>query len=235
VLILKDGEWGAFRAEPSSTSKPNPFYGDDFRPTVASRSVAFQSTFSDDAFGGDNFAPSSGGREPVGDGEDDDFGEFENAPSITLPSMDALDDFDFGEETRAVSSPSSSPSSTSLKVTSSPSFGARPTFGRRNTADDGSALFGGLSSSFDDEFGPPRPAPTSASLNHFSPPTSPTADRATSKEEPLGPGMSTSAHLAQDGFIEAVSEVDGKMIRVPADDVSLVHARFFGSTSRGVR
>lgn len=128
--------------------------------------------------------------------------------------MDALEDFDFGEEARPT-----------LHVPTSTGFGARPAFGRRVTADDGSALFGGLTSSFDDS-DPPSPvvAPEDASSSSLSPPVSPSlqADLATSIAEPLGPGMSSSSHLAADGMVEAVSEVDGSKIRVPADDVSFV-------------
>ena len=74
------------------------------------------------------------------------------------------------------------------------------------TADDGSALFGGLSS--DDE-------PASG----VTPPRSPSvqADRATSEEEPLGPSMHGDARLTEDGFVETV--VEGKKVRVPADEV----------------
>lgn len=124
--------------------------------------------------------------------------------------MDALEDFDFGEEARP--------------NLNAPTFGARPAFGRRVTADDGSALFGGLTSSFDDSdpSSPVIPASSPTSNASMSPPASPSlqADLATSLAEPLGPRMSKSSHLTDDGFVEAVSEVDGSTIRVPADDVS---------------
>jgi hypothetical protein len=42
------------------------------------------------------------------------------------------------------------------------------------------------------------------------------ADKATSFGEPLGPGMHEGARL-NGGFVEA--QVDGKVVRVPADDV----------------
>ena len=201
-MILQDSDWGPFTAD-GSTSKSDNLGQDEFRPTVASSTFAFQTSFADN-FDTNPEGPGSSF------GEDDDFGDFENAPSITLPSMDALEDFDFGEEARAT-----------LDVPTT--FGGRPAFGRRVTADDGSALFGGLTSSFDDSEPSSPVVPDSTTSNaSLSPPASPSvqADLATSLDEPLGPSMSKSSHLTDDGFVEAVSEVDGKTIRVPADDVS---------------
>lgn len=201
---------------------------------------------------------SSNGQENT---DDDDFGDFEDAPSITLPSMDALEDFDFGEENRRRGEEGSGDTG-SMDA-------PRPSFARTVTADhDGSAHFGAMATSFETS---PAPAPslplpvshdasshatasdfplssvltsgapldraqstpttrarsTSRSSNtsgtSLSPPSSPSllqADLATSKSEPLGPAMNPTSHLTEDGFIEAVSEVDGSIIRVPADDVS---------------
>lgn len=216
----QDGGWGPFAADASSSSPGH----DGFKPTIATSAFGFGSNFaSSDSFGV--------GPGPVGDGEDDDddFGDFENAsaaggstasgpntlttPSITLPAMeDALEDFDFDEETRQ--------SQSSLSVATSP----RPSFARTVTADnDGSAPFGGLAL---DTSVVPVVAAVAAGQSHAPHPSSTTfgspslqADLATSDAEPLGPGMRHGSHLTRDGFVEAVSEVDGSTIRVPADDV----------------
>ncbi|KAK4058758.1 sporulation-induced protein [Microbotryomycetes sp. JL221] len=215
-------DWGAFTSTTDSVFKATesglPSSG-DFPSTVSPS--AFHAAF-DDSFGGDNFTAAmvkttNGDRHDDDSDEaedDDDFGDFENGPSIQLPTMESLEDFDFGEQTRP-------------QGTGSLSASPRPGFDRSTTAEDGSQAFGGLSTSFDEE--PADPPLPDKHFNHevigrssLSPPTSPSlqADLATTDEEPLGPSMSASSHLTNDGFVEAISEVDGSTIRVPADDVS---------------
>lgn len=74
------------------------------------------------------------------------------------------------------------------------------------TADDGSKFFGGLSSDGPFEV----------------------ADLATSQEEPLGPSIHPGTHLTPEGKLE--TEVDGKIITVPADEVCLTHCLHLFST-----
>ncbi|SCV69501.1 BQ2448_2521 [Microbotryum intermedium] len=254
-----EGEWGAFttsevapNAPSSATTKGNELFSDDFKPTVASSSAtavaAAVAGFGSSFVGSftDSFASSP--SVPSGDDDEDDFGDFEDAsaPSITLPSMDdALNDFDFGEEGRRVESNAAAgnpdldaPNSAAI----SPAFGApRPGLLRRDTVEDGSAAFGGLSSpSSPTEEASPKDLTTPTSLSGrasslsrasrdsiSSPPVSPglQADLATSEDEPLGHGMARSAHLTNEGMVEVVSEVDGRTIRVPADDIVLAHRR----------
>ncbi|KAI5475707.1 hypothetical protein MNV49_001041 [Pseudohyphozyma bogoriensis] len=221
-----DGDWGPFSTEPGPSSS-SPFGNDDFRPTMASTSGGFESSFGDSGF--DNFA--SG---PTDGGGGDDFGDFESgdSPSIVIPSMDALEDFDFEEDGRG-------PAPAASTVSPSAPFGfrpSRPVFARTATAEDGSALFGGLSTSLEDtptsprspssSFSPPPLSPTT-SAKALSPPTSPSlvADLATSLAEPLGPSMHEGSHFTPDGFIEA--EVEGKTVKVPADEM-LVRAAIAG-------
>lgn len=210
----EDGDWGAFTSDTRS----------GFGNFSAAFSAATTSTV----------RPATAGM--VGDGEDDDFGDFAEGPGAG--------DFDFNEDSRTIPS-INLPDDLPMQVDdlTAASFGGgggqRPTFLRRQTADDGSNLFGGLTSAFDDaSSGPPSPAyssdqhtsPASAHSGRFDDSESDSAtvhgseadaDLATSFSEPLGPGMSSSAHLTTDGQVEAVSEVDGSIIRVPADDVSL--------------
>jgi hypothetical protein len=128
--------------------------------------------------------------------------------------MDDLEDFDFNEDGRTpVPSINGIEPSHVTSTTALSKLPARPIFARSNTADDGSSLFGGLSTAFDDASDWPQNTPASA----FSPPTSP-AVRATSLEEPLGPGIHDGSHLTDDGFVETT--VDGKTFKVPADEVS---------------
>lgn len=140
----------------------------------------------------------------------DDFGDFEAAAtatsSIVLPSMDQFEDFDLGEESRPTAS-------------SSGFGGAIPVsagHGEAAAEADGSDRFGRLSLG-------DSPAPTSpAILNE-----APSADA----EDDLGPAMHPGAHLTADGQVEA--EVEGKTIRVPADDIIMTNRRnSLGSRSR---
>ncbi|KAK4053021.1 sporulation-induced protein [Microbotryomycetes sp. JL201] len=211
-------DWGAFTSTSEQAFKSDSGFtaSKDFPPTVSPG--AFHAAF-DDSFGGDNFTAAmirttNGDRndDDDEDDDDDDFGDFERGASIQLPTMESLEDFDFDEQGRVTAS------------TASPS--ARPVFDRSVTADDGSAAFGGLSLQTDD-IGPPVPDKVVAGELSKSPPTSPSmqADLATTEAEPLGPSMAPGSHLADDGFVEAVSEVDGSLIRVPADDIVLAHRR----------
>ncbi|GAA6016562.1 hypothetical protein JCM10207_002842 [Rhodosporidiobolus poonsookiae] len=207
-----DEEWPPF--ESASTAQGDAFGSDDFTPTAASSSAAnggFPTSFDSD------FVPASAG-------EDDDFGDFAGGDddgfgtgtSITLPSMDAFGDFDFGEDSSSAFEPE------------------RPTFGGATSGeDDGSSRFGRLSLSgpFGDDSLPNSPADTASPLppldvalaNQATDNAATAADRATSPTEPLGPALHEGAHLAQDGFVEA--EVEGKTVRVPADDIILAHRR----------
>ncbi|GAA6027040.1 hypothetical protein JCM8097_006062 [Rhodosporidiobolus ruineniae] len=205
-----EDDWAPF--EGSSTNQAaNSFGSDDFTPTVASSSSAFQTSFSSNF--GSNFAPAA----DTGGGGDDDFGDFEGGDadgfgtgtSITLPSMDAFNDFDLGEASRDE---------------------PRPIFARGSTEEeDGSSRFGQLSLAGDSN--PSSPAQTAAPLppldvafaNEVAGIGAAAADAATSPTEPLGPAVHEGAHLAQDGFVEA--EVEGKVVRVPADDIVLAHRR----------
>ncbi|KAM0756105.1 SAPS-domain-containing protein [Meredithblackwellia eburnea MCA 4105] len=240
-----DTDWGPFATDSSTPRMP----ADDFRPTVASTSSAafgFESSFSDAPF--DNFVPTLASSSAAPD--DDDFGDFESAQPTTV-SLAALEDFDFDEDKR---SSSVLPNNSTLPL-------SRPEekFARTASFDDGSNHFGGLSSSFDEdsrsEMSPssssnslkeespksirtPRslpplspPLPRSAS---FSPPTSPSvqADLATSLEEPLGPNVHEGSHLTSDGFVETT--LNGKVVRVPADEIALAHRRSSSESERPV-
>jgi hypothetical protein len=192
-------------------SKTLPF--DDFTPTI-------HADFSNDANSsfGDDFATADFVSASSGEG-DDEFGDFEGADFLpttltaknTIIPPDAtsaavLEDFDFSE-----------------------SATIRPRLSETHPFDDGSRLFGGLSSEFDDESPVIQPAvllsasSPKESIGGSSPFGSPStlgfADRATTSAEPLGPSMHYSSHLTSDGMVEA--EVDGHVIKVPADDVSL--------------
>jgi len=143
--------------------------------------------------------------------------------------MDAMDDFDFGEEGRpprsAAATGAGTTASTFISGVAGPS---RPVFARSVTAEDGSSLFGGLSSTYEDGTTSPRsPQRHTRTLSSSSlpPPVSPSlsADLATSLSEPLGPGVKSDAHLTDDGLVETV--VEGKVIRVPADEIALAHRR----------
>ncbi|KAM0792410.1 hypothetical protein ACM66B_005088 [Microbotryomycetes sp. NB124-2] len=209
-------DWGAFTSTSDHAFKVDSGFGapNEFPPTVSPG--AFHTAF-DDSFGGDNFTAAmvrttNGDQQgDYDDDDDEDFGDFENGASIQLPTMESLEDFDFGEQGRMTTTTSNSASP-----------GSRPAFDRSMTADDGSAAFGGLSLQTDD-IGPPVPDKVLSK----SPPTSPSlqADLATTAAEPLGPSMAPGSHLTDDGFVEAVSEVDGSLIRVPADDIVLAHRR----------
>lgn len=131
--------------------------------------------------------------------------------------MDAFEDsgdFDFSEDSRDASSST---------------FDApRPVFARANSeSEDGSAMFGRLSLSDDLEPGSPdtgglTPLPP-IDLALADSVDDAAVDKATSPTEPLGPSVHEGAHLAQDGFVEA--EIEGKMVRVPADDIALAAQR----------
>lgn len=204
MTLQQDADWGPFATD-RSTSAAAP---DGFRPTIefVSSASGFESSFSDAPF--DNFAPVLAGADA---GDEDDFGDFEGAaagPSVVLPAMG---DFDFAEDARdglsADAESSSSPTAHALRL-------PRPVFARTATADDGSALFGGFAS-------PESPGSSPFGRHRsLSPPQSPSiqADLATSAEEPLGPMMQSGSHLTEDGFVETT--IDGKLIRVPADEVS---------------
>lgn len=226
----QDAEWAPFGAAKSGSSASDAFGSDDFTPTVASSTATSRGGFSSfaPAFDGD-FAPASTSSGQQGD--DDDFGDFEGGDSsdpfapgtlITLPPMDAFDDFDFGEETRPGGPPAAS-------------FGGavdRPPFHRGSTEeDDGSDRFGRLSlgdvsdpGSPDKGESKPLPSLDDAMANSGDDVNGSTAaDRATSPTEPLGPALHPGAHLTQDGMIEV--EVEGRTVRAPADDIVLAHRR----------
>jgi hypothetical protein len=186
----QDADWGPLQADPRD--------GDDFRPTVASSAaVGFDSSFSDDLFSSFTPQPSTSA---LGDA-DDDFGDFktgDDGPSNPwgVPPTSANE---WGDGLPSITLPS-------LPLSPSPGFGVRPAF-TSTISQDGSSLFGSLSSPFDDPVeeheGPSGSYPVEA-------------DKATSFGEPLGPGMHEGARL-NGGFVEA--QVDGKVVRVPADDV----------------
>ncbi|KAK4704808.1 hypothetical protein P7C70_g1404, partial [Phenoliferia sp. Uapishka_3] len=194
--------WGSFASNEAS---------DGFPPSAGfpADGPSFEMSFSDTPF--DNFAPVTVGGEVD---DEDDFGDFAEATSpIVLPSMEALNDFDFNEDGRLT---------TDSQPTSSPALRLpRPVFARTATADDGSSLFGGLASSSPTSPISPRASPFGRHAS-LSPPLSPSspsvqADLATTDAEPLGPSMQAGARLTQEGFVEAT--VEGKIIRVPADEV----------------
>lgn len=183
------------------------FPSDSFAPNIniSPASSGFHSSFTDDDFGNTEFSS------PAGALDDDDFGDFEGGTSsptpasrsIMLPSEEALDDFDLSE--MAAESP------------------RRPSFPRSMTAEDGSATFGGLSSS--PPSSPPPQPPLSPTGSHSSSSSTHSiqASLATSVDEPLGPSMHVPSHLTADGMVEA--EVEGRVVRVPADEIILAHNR----------
>lgn len=190
---------------------------DDFTPTIASASAASSAGF------GTSFtvAPANSNDSAAATAEDDDFGDFEGAdasPSIEIPTMDSFDDFDFGEQGRLAAG-----------VDASSSFGGATKLAQNSTEeDDGSARFGRLSlGEHSNPNSPARETPTLPSIEGFANAVGADladADRATSPGEPLGPSMHPGAHLTPDGqMIEA--EVEGKKVRVPADDIVLAHRR----------
>ncbi|GAA5824299.1 hypothetical protein JCM3770_004456 [Rhodotorula araucariae] len=223
-----EGDWAPFEGNAGARAG-DAFGADDFTPTIASVSTAsngggFTASFST-SFGSGFASPST----LASPGDEDDFGEFEggesgafpSSASITLPPMDAFDDFDFGEESRA-GGPAAQ------------SFGGavdRPIFRRTSTEeDDGSDRFGRLSlSGLSDPGSPdegearPLPAIDVAIANSDAGLGLNPADMATSPTEPLGPAVHPGAHLTQDGMVEA--EVEGRTVRAPADDIILAHRR----------
>lgn len=209
----EDADWGPFAAESTSPATARDAF-DDFKPTVQSSfPVAFPpSTFAgdtlgtspsdgfDSSFGSDNFTSVQGD-------DDDDFGDFEGVstspqtmkPLPLSPDPLALDDFDFTEESRTVfSTPPPPPLESSF---GSPS----PTSPTRSSR----------ASSSTPTHVPPRSSFSSSPSSLTSP--SILADRATSDEAELGPSMHATAHLTDDGMVEAT--VDGKIVKVPADEV----------------
>lgn len=114
--------------------------------------------------------------------------------------MDQFEDFDLGEESRPT-------------MSSSGFGGAIPVSAGRgeSAADaDGSDRFGRLSLG-------DSPAPTSPAVLHDAP------SAETAAEDDLGPAMHPGAHLTEDGQVEA--QIDGKTIRVPADDIIVTNRR----------
>ncbi|BGO89635.1 hypothetical protein NBRC10512_001512 [Rhodotorula toruloides] len=215
----EESDWAPF--EGASSARPADAFGsDDFTPTIASASAASPTAF------GSSFtvAPASSTDGKSGAAEDDDFGDFEAAdasPSIEIPTMDSFDDFDFGEQGRLAGG-----------VDTSASFGGATKLAqsKQNSTeeDDGSDRFGRLSlGEHSNPNSPARDTPNLPSIEGFASavgPDQPDADRATSPGEPLGPSMHPGAQLAPDGqMIEA--EVEGKKVRVPADDIVLAHRR----------
>lgn len=136
--------------------------------------------------------------------------------------MDAFDDFDFGESSR----PTISLPTTPQEDESTPSVFdfARPSFGTNepsdSTIDDGSSMFGRLSIGSSAPGSPATEDQTPLPLidTAIAGSSSEAADLATDEAEPMGPSMHPNAHVTEDGFVEA--QVEGKTIRVPADDVS---------------
>ncbi|GAA5931381.1 uncharacterized protein JCM15063_001450 [Sporobolomyces koalae] len=227
-----DDEWAPFEG---SNSTENGLSGDPFKPTVASSSSQAAVGF-DNSFGSD-FDSTGAGSLSGGPG-DEDWGDFATAeeeehdafgtgPSITLPPMDAFDDFDFSESSRPTIS---LPESVQDEDTSLAAFEfAQPSFGRGepedSTVEDGSSMFGRLSIG---SSGPASPASIDQKpLPHIDTAFNDTrendAELATDEQEPMGPSMHPNAHLTEDGFVEA--EVAGKTVRVPADDIVLAHKR----------
>ncbi|BGP22844.1 sit4-associated protein [Rhodotorula toruloides] len=219
----EENDWAPF--EGASSARPADAFGsDDFIPTIASASAASTGGFGSSF----NVAPaSSSGSKPAA-AEDDDFGDFEAAdasPSIEIPTMDSFDDFDFGEQGRLAAGID----------TSSTFGGATKLASLKQTSieeDDGSARFGRLSlGEHSNPNSPARNTPNLPSIDGFAVAMGadlPDADRATSPGEPLGPSMHPGAHLTPDGqMIEA--EVEGKKVRVPADDIVLAHRRHSSS------
>ncbi|GAA5888010.1 hypothetical protein JCM6882_000247 [Rhodosporidiobolus microsporus] len=216
---VNEEDWPPF--ESGSTSQAADAFGsDDFTPTVSSSSAAANGGFGTSfpsSFDSDFTPPTAAG------GDEDDFGDFaggdtggfDSGPSITLPPMDSFDDFDFAEESRAASSAFGQDSTAFVPIS--------------DEADDGSSRFGRLSLAGESD--PGSPAETASPLppidvafaNSVAGLGSAAADKATSPTEPLGPSVHEGAHIAQDGFVEA--EVEGKTVRVPADDIILAHRR----------
>ncbi|GAA5947303.1 hypothetical protein JCM3765_001616 [Sporobolomyces pararoseus] len=227
-----DDEWAPFEG---SQSNDNGLTSDPFTPTVSSTSSSAAVGF-DNSFGND-FTPTTSGSSTSAP-TDEDWGDFEAAdeqdtfgtgPSINLPPMDAFDDFDFGESSRTTISLPATPQEDETSTSSVFDF-ARPSFGRTETSDsaidDGSSMFGrlsigGSSAPNSPDAGDQQPLPPIDAA--FSEPHSDDADLATDESEPMGPSMHPNAHVTDDGFVEA--EVEGKTIRVPADDIILAHRR----------
>ncbi|GAA5985159.1 hypothetical protein JCM11641_005470 [Rhodosporidiobolus odoratus] len=206
-----DDDW-----PPASGSANDAFASDSFTPTVVSSSSASNGGFATSF--PSSFDPPFPPGSTTGEGEDD-FGDFEGGDegptSITLPTMETFEDFDFGAFKH-----------------DQPSFGGATT----EATDDGSSRFGRLSIGESDPSspaeGPPLPLPPIdlALASSVAGVGAGTADAATSPSAPLGPAVHEGAHLAEDGFVEA--EIEGKTVRVPADDIILAHRRNSLESSR---
>lgn len=180
----------------------------------------------------------------------DDFGDFEAAepsasPSIVLPSMDQFEDFDLGEESRpAATSGSGFGGAVDLSASSSASSSAAGGAVAPVADDvDGSDRFGRLSlGDSSSSSSVPTSPQTSRSTTAPAPPSpvlaaAESASSASSEalareegeedeedeEEDLGPALHPGAHLTEDGQVEA--EVEGRTIRVPADDIIMTSRR----------
>ncbi|GAA6006436.1 hypothetical protein JCM11491_004958 [Sporobolomyces phaffii] len=230
-----DDEWAPFEGTASSDSG---LTSDPFTPTVSSTSSTAAVGF-DNSFGND-FAPNAASQSSAMPTTDEDWGDFETAegddqdafgtgPSITLPPMDAFDDFDFGESSRPTISlpptPQEDEAAPSVFDFAQPSFGSTEPVDA--SIDDGSSMFGRLSigssapgspASEDQKPLPPIEGAFGTDLHEDD-----AADLATDEQEPMGPSMHPNAHVTEDGFVEA--EVEGKTVRVPADDIILAHRR----------
>ncbi|GAA5862280.1 hypothetical protein JCM3774_004848 [Rhodotorula dairenensis] len=229
-LSVQDAEWAPFEgvSSPSGGSAAEPGIGFS----------SFESSF-DPLASRDN-------------ADGDDFGDFEAAeagPSIVLPSMDQFEDFDLGEESR----PTRTSGSGFGGAVDLSAFGAVAPFAGdgggddrgRDDDDDGSDRFGRLS--LGDGSAPTSPIvertvalpPDSAGARapgrseHESAPEfeadSPEPDEEEVEEEveeeedDLGPALHPGAHLTDDGQVEA--EVEGRTIKVPADDIIMTSRR----------
>lgn len=221
----QDAEWAPFEG----ITARNPTGGSPEEETAAEFS-AFESSFD----------PSS---------EDaDEFGDFEAAeatlasPSIVLPSMDQFEDFDLGEESRsAATSGSGFGGAVDLSASSSGVIAPAAT----DDDVDGSDRFGRLSLADSSSSSPSAPTSpqTSRSTAAAAAPSPALAALAAAEsassgssgtvakegteeeeeEEDLGPALHPGAHLTEDGQVEA--EVEGRTIRVPADDIIMTSRR----------
>ncbi|GAA5978489.1 hypothetical protein JCM10908_004376 [Rhodotorula pacifica] len=199
-----------------SAFRANGFDSDEdaeWAPFEAASSQSGLTATSQPASGFSSFETSFDPTPSNGNADADDFGDFEAAesgPSIVLPSMDQFEDFDLGEESRP---PAASGSGFGGAVDLSASGAVAPA-----GDEDGSEAFGRLS--LGDASTPASPhTERTAAL-----PATETSDQsAEADEDDLGPALHPGAHLTGDGQVEA--EVEGRTIRVPADDIIMTSRR----------
>lgn len=235
MRALQDAEWAPFEGTASRDATGGS------PDETAGEFSAFESSFDPSA--------------SRGDADADEFGDFEAAgasasPSIVLPSMDQFEDFDLGEESRpAATSGSGFGGAVDLSASSSgggaavvPAAAAAAASEGDNDDVDGSDRFGRLSLGDSSSSSAPTSPQTSrsntaaAALPALTAPestsssTSPEAEEEEEEgeeeeeeEEDLGPALHPGAHLTEDGQVEA--EVEGRTIRVPADDIIMTSRR----------